>query len=277
MKTLNRFLIIGNDKRFEYIGRWLLEQKNAVYWYHPDSYDPIDGICYVNDVLPTDYALLPVPMRVIEKQFKCDCDTMINKLHKDTMIFGGLIPTQLQLKLQQRCFDYGRTGEFTEQNAVPTAEGAIEIAMQHTPFMLENAKVCVVGFGKIGKVLTQKLIGLSCDVTATARKENDLKHIRSLGIKAVETKDLYLQKPFQIIFNTVPEVVIDRLVLLSQNTNTLIIDLASNPGGVDVKTAKENNISVIHALSLPSRHCPQTAAKIIYDIIMKQIKKEETL
>ena len=36
-------------------------------------------------------------------------------------------------------------------NAVPTAEGAIEIAIAETPFTIHGSKSLVLGYGKIGK------------------------------------------------------------------------------------------------------------------------------
>ena len=44
---------------------------------------------------------------------------------------------------------------------------------------------------------------------------------------------------------------------------SLIIDLASKPGGVDFESAKKANLNVIWALSLPGKTAPVTAGEIL--------------
>ena len=56
---------------------------------------------------------------------------------------------------------------------------------------------------------------------------------------------------FDVIFNTVPSLLFTRDVLKRIKKDTLIIDLASRPGGVDFSAAKELGLRVIWALSLP--------------------------
>ena len=47
------------------------------------------------------------------------------------------------------------------------------------------------------------------------------------------------------VFNTIPCLIIDKKELLLINKKTLIIDLASNPGGIDQNVAKELNLKFI--------------------------------
>jgi len=46
-------------------------------------------------------------------------------------------------------------------------------------------------------------------------------------------------------------------------SETVIIDLASNPGGVDFTAAKNLGRNVIWALSLPGKYAPVTSGKIL--------------
>jgi len=70
-----------------------------------------------------------------------------------------------------------------------------------------------------------------------------------------------------IVFNTVPAMVLDRDLLFKLNKEALIIDLASKPGGVDFLAAEELGIKTIHALGLPGKTAPVSAARIIKDTI----------
>jgi dipicolinate synthase subunit A len=60
--------------------------------------------------------------------------------------------------------------------------------------------------------------------------------------------------------------------------NSIIIDLASYPGGVDFEADSRLKIKSIHALSLPGKIAPKTAGAIIkstiYDIINEEAINE---
>ncbi len=66
-----------------------------------------------------------------------------------------------------------------------------------------------------------------------------------------------------------PSIVIGKKELDSFKQNTLILDLASNPGGIDKEYAQKQNIKVITALGIPGKEMPTTAGKYIKEIIDK--------
>ena len=78
---------------------------------------------------------------------------------------------------------------------------------------------------------------------------------------------------FDIIFNTVPRTVLGEEELKIIGKGTLIIDLASKPGGVDIKAADKMGMSVIWALSLPGKVAPVTSGRIIADTILGYLEK----
>lgn len=45
-------------------------------------------------------------------------------------------------------------------NAIPTAEGAIQIAMEEMPVTIHGSKALVLGFGRVGKTLAKMLDGI---------------------------------------------------------------------------------------------------------------------
>ena len=135
-------------------------------------------------------------------------------------------------------FDYGARDDFAILNALPTAEGAIECAMREYEGTILGSKCLVTGFGRIGKILAHKLVLLGANVTVSARKPSDLAYVKALGYNALNTENLRTVKRFDIVFNTIPRLIFDRELLMNTDTNTLIIDLASLPGGVDFDTAE---------------------------------------
>ena len=51
------------------------------------------------------------------------------------------------------------------------------------------------------------------------------------------------------------------------NEKSIFIDLASKPGGIDIEYAKEKDINIILALSLPGKVAPVTAAMHLKETI----------
>lgn len=161
-------------------------------------------------------------------------------------------------------------------NAVPTAEGAIEIAMTETPITIHGSKCLVTGYGKIGKILSKMLCGLGAQTYVEARKYADLAMIEGHGYEPLALGELKSRiGEFDIIFNTVPAMIFDENILKNVKKDALIIDLASKPGGVDFEAAKELGVRVIWALSLPGKVAPTTSGAIIKDTIMNMLKEME--
>ena len=201
----------------------------------------------------------------------------VSALDEDAIVTGGKISSALKSALDKkkiRYADYLDREEFAVLNAVPTAEGAIEIAMRQLPRTLHQMKCLVVGFGRIGKVLAKMLSAFGADVTCSARKCSDLAWIKAYGYTPVPTggiaENVY---EYPLIFNTVPHMIFDKKVLKIVRGDALIIDLASKPGGVDFDEAKKLGINVIWALSLPGKTAPDSAGEIIADTVMNIINE----
>lgn len=76
-----------------------------------------------------------------------------------------------------------------------------------------------------------------------------------------------------MIFNTVPVLLFSRDILQRMDRSTLLIDLASKPGGVDFTAAAELQLKTIWALSLPGRVAPKSAGFIIKNAILNMLKE----
>lgn len=174
-----------------------------------------------------------------------------------------------------KLYDFLNREEMQVCNAVPTAEGAIEIAMREYLGTINSSKCLITGYGRIGKVLAQMLKGLGADVYVSARRKESLAWIKLNGYTPVEHKNLINSGEFDIIFNTVPAQILDAQIMARIATNALIIDLASLPGGVDFESAKRMGIPTIHALSLPGKVAPKTSGEIIKNTIFNILEEEK--
>ena len=175
-----------------------------------------------------------------------------------------------------KVIDYFKREELQILDAIPTAEGAVQIAMDERPYTISGSNCLVIGYGRIGKILSSMLKALNARVTVSARKCEDLAWIRAYGMIPHETSKISEIIPEQdIIFNTVPSLVIGSNELAKAKKTALLVDLASKPGGIDFDEAKNYGIDTVWSLSLPGKVAPVSAGGYICDTIMNIIEQEE--
>lgn len=172
------------------------------------------------------------------------------------------------LKYGFRLIEYGIIPSFVEENGAITAEGALQIAMRHRLRTLRGSDVLVIGYGGIGKPLSAMLKSLGADVSVAVRREEQLWILKGEGYRPILSKDLLqFAGEYDVIFNTAPQLLLTRPVLEQMSPGVLIVDLASRPGGVDWKTAREMELKAIHALALPGQLTPVSGAIAIQHAI----------
>ena len=155
------------------------------------------------------------------------------------------------------------------KNALPTAEGAIEIAMRELPIVLDGTRVAVIGYGRIGEVLSAKLGALGARVTVYARRSAVGTRAELAGHSFREIpkeRNLVFDTDARVIFNTVPSRLFERSTLQMLPKNCLLIDLASAPGGIDMKAAEELGLCAIWATALPGKCAPESAGVILGEV-----------
>ena len=237
----------------------------------------------IGDVIrKSDFIVLPLPYSVDKihinaplSQNEIHIGDILDALNEDQIILGGRFDAEIKKAAAGKniaLVDYYEREDLTILNAIPTAEGAINIAMQELPAILSDCRALVMGYGRIGKILAHKLYNLNADVYVGARKQEDFAWIEAFGYKSMGygEMDEYLGG-FDVIFNTVPKLMLDSGRLEKIRNDAVIIDLASNPGGVDFNAAKNLGKNVIWALSLPGKYAPATAGKTLAKVIKKII------
>ena len=286
---MKNILIIGGDMRFITVANMFSEDgfDVAVYGFKKSASFNKEisfPVTLEEAIEKCDAAVLPLP--VTKNQITVSAPFGTNEIYIDDLlslmgkkpIFCGMASREFKdsaKKFGVRLIDYFESEYLTVLNCVPTTEGAISIAIENTPFTLFGSKVLVLGFGRVGRHLSKTLCALGADTFVEARKVSDLAWISALGYGKVPLDTLNERLwEFDIIFNTVPKVILtaDRLARLKKNC--VIIDLASYPYGADVNFCRENKIKYILASSLPGKFAPQYAGKIIKETVCNMLIEE---
>lgn len=161
-----------------------------------------------------------------------------------------------------------QTAPHPTADALPTAEGALQMAMESTDRTIHGSRCLIIGYGRIGRLLADRLLALGAEVTVSARKYGDLAWIRAWGCQSVRTEALTGRLDrFHLIFNTAPALVLDGPRLRETREDCIIIDLASAPGGVDLEEARRLGRQALPAPGLPGKAAPRTAAAAIRDSV----------
>ena len=206
----------------------------------------------------------------------------LSSLGEGISIYGGMPDTSFAeevLRRQCHIFDYTKDEIFQLRNALPTAEGAIAIAMSESRRTLRGSQTLVIGYGRIGKLLADLLRNMGASVTIAARKSTDRALAQLHGCQTIPIYEdssgskLLLSQRYHIIFNTVPVLLIDEKLLPKIPDDTILIDLASAPGGIDYDAANRLGKKTVVALSLPGKVAPITAGEIIGDLILTDLEK----
>lgn len=276
MKTKEKILIAGGDMRQIYCALRLAEKYDVFITGFDEKYtSDYDGLKSVTPESSRefDYAVLPVPALGEGKYISSPCCGMKLSaydvraaLKPDGIVFAGGVNDRLtEIFSDFTVIDYMKREDLCLLNAIPSAEGAVEIALSELPVTLCGLKVLITGCGRIGTALINILKGFGADITVAVRNARGAAKASLMGVKSCCTNNM--KTDFGLVFNTVPSMIFDRELLSSFNSETLFIDLASKPGGIDFENASKLGIRVIWALGLPGKTAPVTSGEIIADTV----------
>lgn len=281
--------LLGGDQRQVELARLLANDGHQVHTWALEeglpAEEPGDARQPPAGVAQADGVILPLPaadgtaLHSPLSPFHPTLRQVFDALVPGQLVLVGKADSELKALAQERgvrLLDYFAREELAVANAVPTAEGAIQIAMEQLPVTLHGTQVLVVGFGRIGQATALRLAALGAQVTVAARRWEALAWAQAVGCQGVLLSQLGEKPlPFHLVVNTVPALVLGRDVLRRLPSGCLILDLASKPGGVDRAAAEGLGLSVIHALSLPGKVAPVTAAAILQTTIYHMLQELE--
>ena len=200
-----------------------------------------------------------------------DLAELLDALRPGQLVCAGMAGADLEKMASERGLilrDYFAREELAVLNAIPTAEGAIQLAMEELPITLHDARVLILGFGRLGRALGPRLRGLGAQVWVSARKHEQQAAAESMGLhsEGMDRLQDWLCS-YDLVVNTAPALVLGVEELAALKEGALVMDLASRPGGVDLDAAAALGVRVIWALSLPGKVAPVTSGRYIKDTV----------
>lgn len=200
------------------------------------------------------------------------------KIPANIPVFVGVARPQLTgiaSKAGLRLIELMKMDEVAILNSIPTAEGALQMAMEMLPITIHGCTALVLGFGRTGVTLSRLLGAMGAKTMVAARRPEYLARITEMNLTPVPFKHMvdYLGEA-DVIFNTVPAPVLTGEVLEKVSPEAVIIDLASAPGGVDYQKAESMGVKAVLAPGLPGKVAPKTAGKILARVITRLLMEE---
>lgn len=270
--------VLGGDLRQAHLARLLAQDGHRVHTFGLEqaavSSDLLSATKDLSALPRADVVVLPLPVSGPDGLLNAPLTSsaiplpaVLDALSPAQLICGGRIDPVTAALAQERGLviqDYFAREELAVANCVPTAEGCIQLAMEHLPITIHDARVLIIGYGRLGRITAQRFGALGARVTVAARRYEQLAWARTAGFGTEHTGQLagWLCS-YDLVVNTVPTLVLGEGELADLHPDCLVIDLASKPGGVDLEAAKRLGRTVIWALSLPGKVAPVTAGAAI--------------
>ena len=189
-------------------------------------------------------------------------------INKNCLVWGGkateseIIRNAGGEKIRQRNL-------FRVKNSVYTAEGALALVISESRTALCESKIFILGYGYLGKECTRLFAAAGADVTVYSGNASELSRAVLDGYRAEKLTCLSCLDA-AILLNTIPYGVLDTLPVFIGKEPAMLLELASVP----CISKPLNGLRIIPAGALPSRFSPESAARLMFDEIIYQIRKE---
>ncbi|KDE49580.1 MULTISPECIES: dipicolinic acid synthetase subunit A [Geobacillus] len=205
-------------------------------------------------------------------------EEMVQKTAQQCTIYSGISNAyldELVKKTGRKHVQLFERDDVAIYNSIPTAEGTVMMVIQHTDFTIHGSRVAVLGLGRVGMTVARTFAALGAKVKVGARRSEHLARITEMGLVPFHLNDLEKEvRDIDVCINTVPHLIVTASVIAKMPPHTLIIDLASKPGGTDFRYAEKRGVKAILAPGLPGVVAPKTAGQIIANVLAQLLYED---
>jgi len=205
-------------------------------------------------------------------------DEHIANLPKHAVIYTGMAKPylrQLCAAHKIRLVELFDRDDVAIYNSIPSAEGAVMMAIQNTDITIHGSNCIVLGLGRTGLTLARTLQGMGARLKVGVRRAEHFARAHEMGFHPFYLKDLVKQvTDTDLLFNTIPTMIVTAQIIANMPNRAVIIDLASSPGGTDFRFAEKRGIKALLAPGLPGIVAPKTAGRIIANVLGQLILED---
>ena len=205
-------------------------------------------------------------------------EDLIAALPKHAKIYTGMAKSYLRnlcAKYAIQLVELLERDDVAIYNSIPTAEGAVMMAIQNTDITIHGSNCIVLGFGRTGMTMARTLKNLGADVKIGLRKPEHYARAWEMGFKPFYLEELPQQVThIDLLFNTIPTMIVTAQTIANMPHRAVIIDLASKPGGTDFRYAERRGVKALLAPGLPGIVAPKTAGRIIANTVSQLIMED---
>lgn len=268
-----KFQIVGGDERAVCLAGLLENEGNEVVSF---ALDKADGIEKSAQIEKADCYILPLPVEgkrtgslnapLAETEYSLS--EILFDIPDGSLVLGGKIGNRDEYRGLEM-HDYMQRPSFIIGNAALTAEAAIWLLMNGLDTALYGKRALVIGFGRIGRILSQRLKAMNITVGVLSRNPEARAIAGALGYESVSPEESI--ESYGIVINTAPGAVLHEGALSALRSDCVLVELASSPGGINKAEAEKNGLRYIAAPGLPGRYSPKSAAELIFESVKEII------
>lgn len=198
-------------------------------------------------------------------------------LREGQFFFAGGIPKQLYRDMEAKgvhVFDLMDDKSLSVKNSVATAEGMIAEAIIRSSRNLRESRCMILGYGTCGRMLGSYLKGIGCEVRVLEKSREACACAKADGMQIIDVGALDRElEQMDIIFNTVPQVILTAERLAYVQKGAWILDIDSGAGGVDYTAARRTGVQAVQLPGLPGKYAPCSSAEIIADTVLWKLRE----
>lgn len=278
-------MIFTADKRQERLGRLFEGMKKSLTWEQANAWNLRQSS---HGTIAEEWVyVLPIPVTkldanpMIKEQFQQELIRLRDGEHGKVKVFGGVFHKEWTAFFEEHhipYWDFMQLPEVVEGNAYITAEATVAEVLQMAEYSICGLRVVVTGYGCCGEKIAKLFAKLGAKVTVVARRDEVRKCVKQDGFEAIDFGDMseHLKK-CGVVINTVPSLVLTEECIRNLSQDSLIIDIASKPGGTDFEAAKKYGIPAKLALSLPGIYTTTSSAMLLKNAISKYAPLQENV
>ena len=269
-----RYAVIGGDMRFAHLTSMLNESGRQATGFLQESAN--ENSAPLSELKKYSAVIANWPMRwPLSREAVTEAEILDEIAPGSVLLLcGPKFPKEKRWDLQY--VNLWEDDRLLQENAYLTAEAAVASALRRSGRSMMHLDCAVIGYGRIGRALTEILKNLGARVTVLSRTENKRRLAVESGAQAADLMEIANVLPGkQLVFSTPPSLVLDREALMCIGSGALLMDLASPPYGFDLEEALELGLNACREPGLPGRYCPLSAARVLYHAVLRWEEAEK--